>query len=187
MAEGYSDQGTDNAVTSDNFMDERAVVELTYRPRPSDHRVGLRVRERIKRTGILLRGGLVLLCVGLWVLSSVGRGSINVGSAVPVLIVVLLVWSRTWVQAAHVQRIVGWQGEYRTTVSPDGITCRTDHSTLIQKWSIFRGYRETEGHFVLLSRDPNIMILDVLAKRDIRETGDLERLRAILDLRIPRM
>ncbi|MFJ4774521.1 YcxB family protein [Streptomyces uncialis] len=99
----------------------------------------------------------------------------------------LLVWGYPWVQAARVQRIVGWQGEYRITVSPDGITCRTDHSTLIQNWSVFRGYREAAGHFVLLSRDPDIMILEVLPKRGIRDTGDLERLRAILDLHIPRV
>ena len=36
-------------------------------------------------------------------------------------------------------------------------------------------------HFVLLSRDPNIMYLDVLPKRGVHEAGDLDRLRAILD------
>ena len=36
-------------------------------------------------------------------------------------------------------------------------------------------------HFVLLSRDPNIMYLDVLPKRGVHEAGGLYRLRAILD------
>jgi hypothetical protein len=64
-----------------------------------------------------------------------------------------------------VQRIIGWQGEYRATVSPAGITCRSDHSTLVQKWSVFQGYRETAGHFVPLSRDPNILCVGVLPQR----------------------
>ncbi|WP_194292571.1 YcxB family protein [Streptomyces katsurahamanus] len=187
MAEGHSDQGTDKAETSDNVVDERAVVELGYRPQSPDTLVGLRVRERIKRTGLLLRGVFLLLWVGQWLVPTVGRGSIDVVSTVLVFFVVLVVWGYPRAQAAHVQRIVGWQGEYRVTVSPAGITCRTDHSTLIQKWSVFQGYRETAGHFVLLSRDPNIMCLDVLPKRGVREIGDLERLRKILDLHTPRV
>ncbi|SDN20946.1 hypothetical protein SAMN04487981_10475 [Streptomyces sp. cf386] len=102
-------------------------------------------------------------------------------STVLFLFVVLLVWGYPRLQAAQVQRIVGWQGEYRAAVSPAGITCRSDHSTLIQKRSVFQGYRETAGHFVLLSRDPNIMCLDVLPKRGVHEDGDLDRLRAVLD------
>ncbi|MFJ5901470.1 hypothetical protein ACIQFZ_40300 [Streptomyces sp. NPDC093064] len=50
-----------------------------------------------------------------------------------------------------------------------------------QKWSVFQGYRETAGHFVLLSRDPNIMYLGVLPKRGVHEAGGLDRLRAIVD------
>ncbi|MGY5034662.1 YcxB family protein [Streptomyces sp. 900116325] len=86
-----------------------------------------------------------------------------------------------------VQRIIGWQGEYRATVSPAGITCRTDHSTLVQNWSVFQGYRETADHFVLLSRDPNIMYLGVLPKRGVYEAEGLDRLRAVLDQRTTRM
>ncbi|MET7362411.1 YcxB family protein [Streptomyces sp. NPDC005562] len=95
--------------------------------------------------------------------------------------VVLIVWGYPRLQAASVQRLVGWQGEYRATVSPAGITCETDHTTLIQRWAVFQGYRETAGHFVLLSRDPNIMYLGVLPKRGVNEAEGLDRLRAILD------
>ncbi|MEU6019492.1 YcxB family protein [Streptomyces sp. NPDC047515] len=66
-------------------------------------------------------------------------------------------------------------------MSPAGITCRSDHSTLVQKWSVFQGYRETAGHFVLLTRDPDTMCVGVLPKRAVREAGGLDRLRAILD------
>jgi hypothetical protein len=53
--------------------------------------------------------------------------------------------------------------------------------TLVLKWTVFQGYRETAGHFVLLSRDPNIMYLGVLPKRGVHEAEGLNRLRAILD------
>lgn len=103
------------------------------------------------------------------------------------LFVVLIVCGYPRLQAASVQRLVGWQGEYRATVSPAGITCRTDHSTQVLEWTVFQGYRETVGHFVLLSRDPNIMYLAVLPKQGVREAEDLDRLRAILDQHTPQV
>ncbi|MFJ2239337.1 YcxB family protein [Streptomyces sp. NPDC087859] len=187
MAEGHSDQGTNNVETSDNVVDERTAVELVYQPQSADTLVALRVRERIKRVGPLLRGAFLFLAVGNWLLTTVAHGSVEVFSTALLLFVVLLLWGYPRIQAAQVQRLVGWQGEYRATVSPAGITCRTDHSTLIQKWSVFQGYRETADHFVLLSRDPNILCLDVLPKRGAHEAGDLERLRAILDQYTPRV
>ncbi|WP_405969192.1 YcxB family protein [Streptomyces sp. NBC_00988] len=187
MAEGHSDQGINNAESSDNVVDGRTVIELAYRPQSADTLVGLRVRERIRRTGLILRGVLLFLSVGNWLVSAVVRGSADVFSTAVLLLIVLLVWGYPRLQAAQVQRLVGWQGEYRAVVSPAGITCRTDHGTLIQKWSVFQGYRETAGHFVLLSRDPSSMCLDVLPKRGLYEAGDLERLRAILDQYTPRV
>ncbi|MFE2032754.1 YcxB family protein [Streptomyces scopuliridis] len=187
MAEGRSAGGINSsAETSDDVVDEQTAV-LVYRPRSADTLVGLRVRERIKRTGLVLRGVFLALWVGQWLVPTVGRGSIDAFSTVLFVFVVLMVWGYPRLQAAHVQRIVGWQGEYRATVSQAGITCRSDHSTLIQKWSVFQGYRETAGHFVLLSRDPNIMCLDVLPKRGAQEAEDLDRLRAILDQHTTRM
>ncbi|MFC9848556.1 YcxB family protein [Streptomyces sp. NPDC060223] len=187
MAEGHSDQHTNHMANSDNVVDERTVVELAYRPQAADTLVGLQVRERIKRTGLLLRVVLLFLLIGQWLVSAVVRGSVDVVSTVLFLLVVLLLWGYPRLQAAQVQRLVGWQGEYRATVTPAGITCRTDHGTLIQKWSVFQGYRETASHFVLLSRDPNIMWVGVLPKRGVHETENIERLRAILDQHIPRV
>lgn len=182
MAEGRSAEGTNNSArSSDDVVDEQTAVQLVYRPQSADTLVGLRVRERIKRTGLLLRGVFLTLWVGQWLLSTVRRGSFDVVSTVLFLFVILVVWGYPRLQAANVQRIIGWQGEYRATVSPAGITCRTDHSRLVQKWSVFQGYRETAGHFVLLSRDPNIMYLGVLPKRGVHEAEGLDRLRAILD------
>ncbi|MEV7871225.1 YcxB family protein [Streptomyces sp. NPDC088124] len=173
--------GTAGAAEAAGAVEERAVVQLVYRPGTADTLAGLRVRERIKRTGLLLRGVFLALWAAHWLLTTVGRGKVDGVSTLLFLLIVALTWGYTRLQAAQVQRIIGWQGEYRATVSAAGITCRSDHSTLIQKWSVFQGYRETAGHFVLLSRDPNIMCLDILPKRGVREADGVDRLRALLD------
>jgi hypothetical protein len=188
MAESGSAEGTNNnAGTPNDVVDEQTAVQLVYRPQSADTLVGLRIRERVKRTGLVLRGVFLALWTGQWLLGTVGRGRIDVVSTVLFLFVVLVVWGYPRLQAAQVQRLIGWQGEYHVTVSAAGITCRTEHSTLVQKWSVFQGYRETAGHFVLLSRDPNIMYLGVLPKRGVQEAEGLERLRTVLDQHAPRV
>ncbi|MFI9617183.1 YcxB family protein [Streptomyces sp. NPDC052023] len=179
MAEGR--KVTSSSAESATDAAEEAAVRLVYRPQPADTLAGLRVRQRIMRWGLLLRSVFLTLWVGQWLVGTVNRGSADVVSTVLFLLVVLVVAGYPRLQAAHVQRIVGWQGEYRTTVSPAGITTSSDHSTLIQKWSVLQGYRETHAHFVLLSRDPNIMCLEVLPKHGLSTVDDVDRLRALLD------
>ncbi|MHB9847737.1 YcxB family protein [Streptomyces sp. Tue6028] len=179
MADGHE-------VTSNSGEDvvdvvDGAAVQLTYRPQPADTLVGLRVRARIKRWGLLLRSVFLALWVGQWLAGTISRGSADVVSTALFLFVVLVVVGYPRLQAAQVQRTVGWQGEYRTTVSPAGISTSSDHGTLTQKWSVLQGYRETRGHFVLLSRDPNIMCLEVLPKHGLSTPDDVDRLRALLD------
>lgn len=179
MAEGHESADSRAERTAD-VVDEQA-VELAYRPKPADTLVGLQVRQRIKRWGLLLRSVFLVLWVGQWLLGTINRGSVDVVSTVLFLFVVAVVAGYPRLQAAQVQRLVGWQGEYRTVVSAAGITTSSDHSTLIQKWSVLQGYRETRGHFVLLSRDPNIMYIEVIPKHGLSTPDDVDRLRALLD------
>ena len=79
------------------------------------------------------------------------------------------------------------QGTYRSTVTDAGITTETEHTTLTQRWSVFHGYRETRDHLVLLSRDPNILLVEVLPKRGLRSPQDMERLLALLDRSLNRV
>ncbi|MGW0731151.1 YcxB family protein [Streptomyces sp. NPDC002851] len=178
---GHADGHADVHVDLDLDVDERTAVRLTYRPQPADTLVGIRVRERIKVVGLLLRFGFLGLWAAYWVFTNVNYGGIEVTSTVLFVILIVTFGGYPRLQAAHIQRIIGWQGEYRATVSPTGITCSSDHGTLFQKWSVFQGYRETAGHFVLLSRDPDMLWLDVMPKRGVREPGDVDRLRALLD------
>ncbi|WP_351231965.1 YcxB family protein [Streptomyces sp. NPDC002133] len=173
-------QGTDQGADRSNDP-----VQLVYLPKPADTLVGLRVRERIKRMH-LVRGAFLALFAAVWLLPVVARGRADVVQTALWLFIVLVIWGYPRIQAAHVQRIVGWQGEYHVTVSEAGISCTNDHSTLTQNWSLFQGHRETAGHFVLLSRDPNIMVLDVLPKRGLSAPGEADRLRALLDRNVAR-
>ncbi|MGW7469741.1 YcxB family protein [Streptomyces xantholiticus] len=170
-------QGWDTAQGSD-------VVELAYTPTRGDIRAGIRVRDRIRKLS-LLRGAVGGLFAALGILLIVTGGVL--GSTVLQWLVVLLVWSVPHIQANHVLRTIAWQGEFRATVTDDGISVTTDHCTLIQRWSVFRGYRETRDHLVLLSRDPNILCLEVLPKSGLRTPEDAVRLQLILDRHLKRV
>ncbi|MGW1000688.1 YcxB family protein [Streptomyces sp. NPDC002520] len=161
------------------------VVELTYRPTRADVLVGLGVRERMRRLH-LLRWGFA----GFFLLMAVLTATSGRPSAFSVLVALFcaaLIWGTPRFQARHALRTISWQGEYRATVGESGITVETAHATLVQRWSVFRGYRETRDHVVLLSRDPNILLVEVLPKRGLHSAEDLERLRALLDGAQPRV
>ncbi|MEV7449353.1 YcxB family protein [Streptomyces nigra] len=179
MAEGR--EVTSGAEESHAAGVEEAAVHLVYRPQPADTLAGIRARQRIKRWGLVLRAVFLFLWVAQWLLGTVRRGEVEPVSTVLFLFVLVLVAGYPRAQAAQVQRLVGWQGEYRTTVSPAGITTSSDHTTLIQKWSVYQGYRETKGHFALLSRDPNILCVEILPKRGLSTPDDVLRLRELLD------
>jgi hypothetical protein len=160
-------------------------VELVYRPTRADVLAGVRLRER--RRGLhLLRWGLTGL-FGAGAVLAVTAPDISALSFVTAVFCAALIWSLPRLQAHHALRTVSWQGEYRTSVSGTGIAAETVHATLVQRWSVFRGYRETRDHVVLLSRDPNILLVEVLPKRGLRSAQDAERLRALLSRHLPRV
>ncbi|TPQ15888.1 YcxB family protein [Streptomyces sporangiiformans] len=165
-------------------QEQAEAVEPAYRPTRADILAGIRVRERLRRL-VLLRWAFVALFAALAVQSVVLSGWT---SSVPVAVLcAIMIWSIPHLQAHHVLRTVGWQGEYRTTVSGAGVAAETEHTQLLQRWSLFRGYRETPEHLVLLSRDPNILVLEVLPKRGAAGPVDVDRLWAILDGHLTRV
>ncbi|MEU0604086.1 YcxB family protein [Streptomyces sp. NPDC006393] len=160
-------------------------VELVYRPNRADIRAGVVVRERRRRLH-LVRWGLVLVFLALAVQAAVSE-RMSVLSVVTAVFCAVVIWSTPHLQAHHALRTVSWQGEYRTAVTGTGITAETAHTTLLQRWSVFRGYRETRDRMVLLSRDPNILLVEVLPKRGLRSPQDADRLRVLLDEHLPRV
>lgn len=55
------------------------------------------------------------------------------------------------------------------------------------RWSVMPCYRETPELFVLLSDDKQATGLTLLPKRGLRDPGDLDRLRAVLDRHLRRL
>nr|WSU71924.1 YcxB family protein [Streptomyces anulatus] len=160
-------------------------VELVYRPTRADIVAGVRVRERRRRLHFVRWGFTGLFGAGAVLMVTAPESSAQ--SAVTAVFCAALIWSVPHLQAHHALRTVSWQGEYRTSVTETGITAETTHATLVQRWSIFRGYRETRDHVVLLSRDPNILLVEVLPKRGLRSPQEAERLRALLSRHLPRV
>lgn len=66
----------DSCLASDGVVDEQTAVRLVLRPQQADTLVGLRVREQIKRTG-LLRG----VFLALWVFELDGGAAVTGGLA----------------------------------------------------------------------------------------------------------
>ncbi|MFI0924208.1 YcxB family protein [Streptomyces sp. NPDC021012] len=161
------------------------MIELTYRPTRADILAGVLVRERLRRLH-LVRWGFTALFGAAALLSLAAREATAV-SAVLAVFCALLIWAMPHFQAHHALRTVSWQGEYRTSVGESGITAETAHVTLLQRWSVFRGYRETRDHLVLLSRDPNILLVEVLPLRGLSSAEDAERLRELLERQLTRL
>ncbi|MGW0559711.1 YcxB family protein [Streptomyces sp. NPDC003016] len=157
--------------------------ELTYRPTRGDIPAGIRVRDRVRRINVL-RGALI---AGLGLLPAMRPGGAGAMNVLVYGLLVLLVWSIPHLQAHHVLRMVRWQGEYRTTVTGAGVSAAVEHAALTVRRPLFRGYRETGGHLVLLGGDPNVLCLEVLPKRGLGAPGDVDRLRAILDRNLRRL
>ncbi|MBT2488943.1 YcxB family protein [Streptomyces sp. ISL-96] len=162
------------------------IVELTYRPTRGDILAGIRVRDAIRRLNVL-RGAVMALFTGFGLLLVVAPGGPQASNVLLCGLLVLFLWSVPHLQANQVLRIVKWQGEYRTTVTEAGVSATNEYVTLTVRWSLFRGYRETRDHVVLLSRDPNILCLEVLPKRGLGAPEDAERLLAILDRNLRRL
>ncbi|GGV57825.1 YcxB family protein [Streptomyces griseoloalbus] len=159
-------------------------VGLAFRPTRTDILRGIQVRERVR--GLTpVRWTFTVLFAGFAAFTALGGADAAVLTVLSLLTAVLI-WGTPRLQANHVFRTVSWQGEYRATVTDAGITIETEHTTLVQRWTLFRGYRETPEHLVLLSRDPNILVLEVAPKRGLRGEEDLQRLRALLDRHLSR-
>ncbi|WP_329620633.1 YcxB family protein [Streptomyces sp. NBC_01255] len=172
-------------VTESGQSSVQDAVELVYRPTRADILTAVLVRERLRRLH-LVRWGFTLLFGGSALLLVVAQRSFTVPIALAAFCAVLI-WATPHIQANHALRTVEWQGEYRASVSGTGITTETEHVTLLQRWSVFRGYRETRDHVVLLSRDPNILLAEVLPKRGLSSPEEAEQLLDVVSNHLPRV
>ncbi|WP_234330072.1 YcxB family protein [Streptomyces viridochromogenes] len=167
-----------------DLMEEAHSVKLAYRPTRADILTGIRTRDRIRKLtvvrAVLMAPFVLVVVLGAFV-------GVGVVSLVLSAVCACAIWFTPHLQAHHVLKTVSWQGEYRTTVSGAGISAETEHTVLLQRWSIFRGYRETRDHLVLLSRDPNILLVEILPKRGVADPADIDRLRTLLSHHLHRV
>ncbi|MFF8847413.1 YcxB family protein [Streptomyces sp. NPDC015127] len=159
-------------------------VELAFRPTLADIMSAVRVRESYRRL-TWVRWLVVALLLAWGILPAFAPASR--GPAVVPLLIGVFVWAIPHLHARQMLRNVAWQGDYRTTVTEDGVTTVNDHCALTQRWTLFRGHRETDDSFVLLSRDRGVVWVEVLPKRGLREAGDADLLRATLERHLPRL
>ncbi|MFI9718387.1 YcxB family protein [Streptomyces sp. NPDC052396] len=75
-------------------------------------------------------------------------------------------------------------GPRRVTVDDHAVVCAGAESTTRQAWMQFGCYLERRNLFVLLSTDRQCMV--ILPKRGLTAAGDEDRLRALLESRLPR-
>ncbi|MER5206267.1 YcxB family protein [Streptomyces sp. NPDC002825] len=160
-------------------------VELSYRPTRADILTGVLARERLRRLH-LVRWAFTAL-FGAGALLSLASRRPSAVSFVLAVFCAVLIWAMPRLQAHHALRTISWQGEYRATVSGTGISVDTAHVSLLQRWSVFRGHRETRDHLVLFSRDPNILLVEVLPLRGLSSPEEAERLRALVGRQLPRV
>ncbi|MFF8839159.1 YcxB family protein [Streptomyces sp. NPDC015130] len=160
-------------------------VELEYRPTRADILTGVLVRERLRRLHVV-RWGFTVLLGGAALLTIVAQGTLTVLTAL-VALCAALSWATPHLQARQVLRVVAGQGNHRTTVSESGSATETEHASLLQRWPVFRGYRETRDHVVLLGRDRSIQLVEVLPKRGLRSREDAERLLDLVGRHLPRV
>ncbi|NGN68268.1 YcxB family protein [Streptomyces sp. A7024] len=160
-------------------------VELDYRLTRRDILRGVRFRERRRRLD-LVRWAVMAMFLAFAGLIAIGPHP-SAGSSITMILCAAGFWSLPHIQAHHAWRTIFWQGDYHTSVSEAGITTRTEYTTLMQRWSVFRGFRETRDHVVLLSRDRNNLLVEVLPKRGLSTPHDAERLSALLAEHLPRI
>jgi hypothetical protein len=167
---------------------EQGVVELAYRPTAEDFVAGLRERRQASRSARRQKWliGIALVCAGVGAAAQLAQGEIPVFLPVWALVSAALIFLMPRLQGRQLLRAAERNGQYRATVTDDGLTVVTDHSTATVNWAAQPRYREGRDVFVLLSGDRNATCLTVLPKRGLTDPADADRLREILDRNVTR-
>ncbi|MEV4440403.1 YcxB family protein [Streptomyces sp. NPDC049577] len=166
-------------------------LTFEYELTAADIRSALNGRTRAVRSARLQRV-LLPVCWALLVVAIIaphGPGGVagkdwSVLGGATVAVGLLLLAPALQARAFHkTTRLQGWT---RTTVGAEGLTGVSAHSSQRMAWTLFGRYVERKDVFVLLSADRRGGCLIVLPKRALTAPGDVDRLRALLDARLPR-
>ncbi|MFF3915542.1 YcxB family protein [Streptomyces sp. NPDC001852] len=165
------------------------VVELRYRPEAADLTSALRARQRVSRVGWIYRW--TPFVTGFAALTEIVRAiqgkHFSPGVLASMVVATLALALSPWLQARAFQRVAVRRGLFRVTVTGQGVSVTTDHTTASGTWAAQPRYRETRRVFVLLSDDKNAITFTMLPKSGLTDPADIDRLRAILDRNIRRV
>ncbi|MER7723177.1 hypothetical protein [Streptomyces sp. NPDC096323] len=161
-----------------------AVVELRYELGQPDWSDAFRARGRVRGVRGRVQGLLapVLFAGVAWLIAD------SVLAAVCAFIGCLIgLAARTGVLAVRHAKVGAAMGPWTVTVGDsDDAVCFTGADMATRRgWRSLGGYVETAAGFVLLSPAPYLLVVHYLPKRSLGR-DDTERLRAILDRRLPR-
>ncbi|MDX3311128.1 hypothetical protein P1S61_19030 [Streptomyces sp. ME08-AFT2] len=125
----------------------------------------------------------------MWLLTQGVRGDGD-GADIPfgVMFVVwpVLFYFAPRMSAAKLLKANGHHGRLQVTVGPEGVRTVSAHADLRMGWANYGSYAESSRIFALRSPDKAGRCAIVLVKRGARTPEDVDRLRALLDSRLPR-
>ncbi|MEV4741468.1 YcxB family protein [Streptomyces sp. NPDC049555] len=167
-------------------------VTLEFELTLADVRSALAARMRavpgVRRQRILLP--LVYAVLAVAILAPHGPGGVEgrdwitlafMGFAVAVILLL------PTLQARAVHKTLGLQGRTHATADAEGLTTVASLTSQRMLWPAFGRYTERDDVFVLLSPDKRSNCVVVLPKRGLPTPDDTDRLRALLDSRLPRV
>lgn len=163
---------------------ESTLVELSYELGRPDWSDAFRARGKTRGIRGRLRGSLVpvLFAASVWLISD------SPSAAACAFVGCLLgLVARAGVLAARHARTGAAMGPWTVTVSDsdEAVRFMGAHMETRRGWQSLGGYVETVAGFVLLSPAPHLLVVHYLPKRSLGR-DDTDRLRGILDRRLPR-
>lgn len=164
---------------------ESTFVELSYELGRPDWSDAFRGRGKMRGIKGRLQTWLVpvLFAASVWLISD------SPSAAACAFVGCLLgLVARTRVLVAKHAKVAATMGPWTVTVSDsdDEAVCFTGaHTETRRGWQSLGGYVETAAGFVLLSPAPHLLVAHYLPKRSLGR-DDTDRLRAVLDRRLPR-
>ncbi|MGW4226955.1 YcxB family protein [Streptomyces bauhiniae] len=166
-------------------------VELEYQLTREDMRQALKARAKASGRGRRMRG-FALICMAVFVGASAvplvnGEAPDMRSLVIGGLFVVLLFVLQPRLLARQFHKIASRNGACRARVDDSGVTVSNTGGSSQVNWTAAPHYAETGDTFVLLSGDKNVSCLTVLPKRGLREPGDVDAFRNLLDRHIRRL
>jgi hypothetical protein len=166
-------------------------VVLEYEHHRADMEDAVRLVSRKQGKVGLIHRPVFLACValvGVWLLTQGvrdGDGG-DISSGVLFVLWPVLMYFVPRMSAAGLLKANRHHGRLQVTVGPEGVRTVSAHSDLRMGWANYGSYAESSRIFALRSPDKAGRCAIVLAKRGARTPQDVDRLRALLDGRLPR-